>query len=135
MFFSLRVSDTLLSFRCPLNLCTSTGESTGGASSYSACIVGESNRGAIDAGRNEETSECSTLMLGLSESASSTKLILMSGSVSSQASGTPIAGIDQLMMPREDALSSSESFCQRTNIFDEMEKKIGGMFLFYFYII
>ena len=115
LFFLLKVSDTLLSFHFPLNLCTSTGESTGGVSSYSACIV--SNCGAIDTRRNGETSEYSRLHI-----------------VSSRASETPIAGIDRMMMPREDALSSSESFIyQRVSIFGKMEKKIQGTYIFYFY--
>ena len=53
--------------------------------------------------------------------------------IKSQASGTPIAGIDQMMMRREDALSSSESFIyQRGSIFEKMEKKIKGTYIFYF---
>ena len=128
LFFLLKVSDTLLSFHFPLNLCTPlTGESTGGVSSYSACIIGESNssysacivsnRGAIDTRRNGETSEYSTLHI-----------------VSSRASETSIAGIDRMMMRREDELSSSESFIyQRGSIFEKMEKKIQGTYIFYFY--
>ena len=76
-----------------------------------------SNRGAIDAGRNGETSEYSTLHI-----------------VSSRASETSIAGIDRMMMRREDELSSSESFIyQRGSIFEKMEKKIQGTYIFYFY--
>ena len=119
----------LLSFHSPLNLCTPlTGESTGGVSSISACIIGESNSsysacivsncGAIDAGRNGETSEYSTLHI-----------------VSSRASETSIAGIDQMMMRREDELSSSESFIyQRGSIFGKMEKKIQGTYIYFIFI-
>ena len=128
VLFSLKVSDMLLSFHSPLNLCTPlTGESTGGVSSISACIIGESNSsysacvvsncGAIDTRRNGETSEYSTLHI-----------------VSSRASETSIAGIDRMMMRREDELSSSESFIyQRGSIFEKMEKKIQGTYIFYFY--
>ena len=57
-----------------------------------------------------------------------------SSQAKSQASGTPIAGIDRMMPPREDALSSSESFIyQRMSIFEKMEKKIQGTYIFYFY--
>ena len=57
-----------------------------------------------------------------------------SSQAKSQASGTPIAGIDRMMMRREDELSSSESFIyQRGSIFEKMEKKIQGTYIFYFY--
>ena len=112
LLFSLKVSDMLRSFHSPLNLCAPlTGESQGGVSSYFALIV--SNHGA---GRNGGTSECSRLHI-----------------VSSRASGTPSAGSDQMMLPREDALSSSESFIyQRMSIFEKMEKKSQGTYIFYF---
>ena len=198
LFFSLKVSDMLLSFHSPLNLCTPlTGESTGGVSSTSACIV--SNRDdAIDAGRNGETSECSTLSIPSkydlhcfrqfdrkeqhapsmdtacksinhsskdvaheslvttdsctattqsgpfdshntttsSGSVRSTKFTIMPGSVRSRASGTPFAGIDRMMLLREDALLSSESFIyQKMSIFEKMEKKIQGRFLFVYLFV
>ena len=75
----------------------------------------------------------------LSSSLSSSTLSGSLGSASSsqaksQASGTPSAGSDQMMLPREDALSSSESFIyQRMSIFEKMEKKIQGTYIFYFY--
>ena len=190
----------LLSFHSPLNLCTPlTGESTGGVSSTSACIIGESNRrDAIDAGRNGETSECSTLSIPSkhdpycfrqfdrkeqhapsmdtacksinhsskdvaheslvitdsctvttqsdsvdshntttsSGSVRSTKFTIMPGSVRSRASGTPFSGIDRMMLLREDALLSSESFIyQKMSIFEKMEKKIQGRFLFVYLFV
>ena len=69
-----------------------------------------------------------------SGSVRSTKFTIMPGSVRSRASGTPFAGIDRMMMRREDELSSSESFIyQRGSIFEKMEKKIQGTYIFYFY--
>ena len=136
LLFSLKVSDMLRSFHSPLNLCAPLpGESKGGVSSTSAGMIGESNRAcitgesnrrdAIDAGRNGETSKCP----------SSTKVIIMPGSTSSRASGIPITGIDRMMLLQKDVLSSSESFCHRTSIFEKTENKIHGTstFIFFFY--
>ena len=53
-----------------------------------------------------------------------------SRSASSRLSGTPIIGIDRMVLPREDALSSSKMFSQRTSIFEKMMKKILGTFFF-----
>ena len=74
----------------------------------------------------------------LSSSWSSSTLSGSLGSASSQAksqaSGTPSAGSDQMKLPREYALSSSKSFIyQRMSIFEKMEKKIQGTYIFYFY--
>ena len=50
-------------------------------------------------------------------------------------SGTPIIGIDRMVLPREDALlSSSKIFSQNMSIFKKMMKKIHGKFFFYLYI-
>ena len=73
------------------------------------------------------------LSSSLSSSTLSGSLGSASSQAKSQASGTPSAGSDQ-MLPREDALSSSESFIyQRMSIFEKMEKKIQGTYIFYFY--
>ena len=205
LLFSLKVSDMLRSFYSPINLCAPLiGESKGGVGSTSAgmigesnraCIIGESNRSdAIDAGRNGETSECSTLSIpsnyyshcfrqfdqkdtpsmdtacksvnhsskdaanesqdttgsctattqsdpfdsqntttSSGSTVSSTKLTIMPGPVGSRASGTSIAGIDRMMLLRKDVLSSSETFCHRTSIFEKTEKKIHSTSTFFFY--
>ena len=74
-----------------------------------------------------------------SGSVRSTKFTIMPGSVRSRASGTPFSGIDRMMLLREDALLSSESFIyQKMSIFEKMEKKIQGRFLFiylFFYFL
>ena len=50
-------------------------------------------------------------------------------------SGTPIIGIDRMVLPREDALlSSSKIFSQNMSIFKKMMKKIHGKFFLFIYI-
>ena len=72
---------------------------------------------------------------GSSGSASSKKLktiTITSGSASSRLSEMTIEGIDRMVLPREDALSSSKRFSQRASIFKKMMKKIHGHGTFFF---
>ena len=58
---------------------------------------------------------------------------IMPGSASSQLSETTIVGIEQMVLPREDALLSSKIFSQGTSIFEKM-MKIHGHGKFFLFI-